>query len=596
MFRYLACAWNARSEGAAQRVDYMATRLCCGRWAEVFNLAGLRVWCVEAAGVPHIKCNRGIALGAIVKRFENVGAPIMQPTPCELERWLLERTIIDRAFGNYVAFAVTEGAIAIDVFREPTATLPCLHLPDRELHLFASNIEDLRDLNIAQLEISNDYLQQRLIGETSVLRLSALTPLGEVIGGEHWRLSFDGASAPLTRNLLWRPAQFASDRHLLIRDAETASDTLRQAMLYGTRAGRLETAPAVLRLSGGLDSSIVLGALAHHRATQLLGYTYFDPNGTRSELRWPRMAAAFHKIENIEVPFAPEQVDLSDVLDLCASHAPISTLPYLQRAGLERELCTQLGATTVWTGLGGDSALCRDSVDLVAIEAFRPSAWLQPSWWRLCARVARHTELSIWEVIAAASTAHNRRAAPFNASSAFTRLANPEALRPTQRPITIHPWLTGTEHLPTLRRRLGALLQPSEFYDLSIARDETAPHVVSPLSSRPVIEACLRIPSTLHFERGIERGLARRAFACELPPEIRARCWKDRAPGFLERIVHHNHTFVREFLLDGFLVRDHWLSAPAIEAALGATAARSQVSSIELLNHLDLEAWIRHWR
>lgn len=85
------------------------------------------------------------------------------------------------------------------------------------------------------------------------------------------------------------------------------------------------------------------------------------------------------------------------------------------------------------------------------------------------------------------------------------------------------------------------------------------------------------------------------AFAPDLPCQVRARCWKDRAPGFLERVIQKNRGFLLEFLLDGHLVRERWLSAQAIEAALAPASARTPVSAIELLNHLDLEAWMRHW-
>lgn len=115
-----------------------------------------------------------------------------------------------------------------------------------------------------------------------------------------------------------------------------------------------------------------------------------------------------------------------------------------------------------------------------------------------------------------------------------------------------------------------------------------------------MVELCLRIPSYVHFHRGVERGLARRAFSREVPVAILRRRWKDRAPGVFDRILATHRAFVREFLLEGVLVSEGLLSKPALDAALGTDpgprAAHSAVTAIEILTHLDTEAWLQHWR
>jgi asparagine synthase (glutamine-hydrolysing) len=157
-----------------------------------------------------------------------------------------------------------------------------------------------------------------------------------------------------------------------------------------------------------------------------------------------------------------------------------------------------------------------------------------------------------------------------------------------------HPWLSDLQPIPwSLVRRLGALLAPPECYN--VARRARAPEVIAPLYSQPVMELLLRIPLDVHFQDGRERGLARKAFAEDLPPEIARRTWKDRAPGFLDELVQRHRKFLRELLLDGVLVHEGLLDRAVVEDALSDRISTSPVFPGELLRHLDVEAWARHW-
>ncbi|MET0534382.1 MAG: asparagine synthase-related protein, partial [Steroidobacter sp.] len=158
-----------------------------------------------------------------------------------------------------------------------------------------------------------------------------------------------------------------------------------------------------------------------------------------------------------------------------------------------------------------------------------------------------------------------------------------------------HPWFSHLHPVPwALIRRLGALLAPPETYN--IATGARAPDILTPLYTQPATELFLRIPVDVHFQDGRERGLARAAFARDLPPEILRRTWKDRAPGFLELLVERHRKFLRELLLDGVLVQEGLLDRAVVEEALSDRISNSAVFPGELLRHLDVEVWARHWR
>jgi asparagine synthase (glutamine-hydrolysing) len=158
-----------------------------------------------------------------------------------------------------------------------------------------------------------------------------------------------------------------------------------------------------------------------------------------------------------------------------------------------------------------------------------------------------------------------------------------------------HPWFGELRHVPwDLIRRLGVLVSTPEFYNVTDAA-QAEPEVLSPLYAQPAVELFLRIPIHVHAEGGRDRGLARRAFAREVPEPILQRLWKDRAPGFHSELLLRNLDLVREILLDGVLVSEGLLDRAAVEATLVAGPSKVDVLPVEIYRHLDVEIWARYW-
>jgi hypothetical protein len=81
-----------------------------------------------------------------------------------------------------------------------------------------------------------------------------------------------------------------------------------------------------------------------------------------------------------------------------------------------------------------------------------------------------------------------------------------------------------------------------------------------------------------------------------VPEPILRRQWKDRPLRFVQEVIQRNATYLRETLLDGALVREGILNRTALELALRTGPTRSAAISAEIVNHLDLELWIRDCR
>ena len=115
-----------------------------------------------------------------------------------------------------------------------------------------------------------------------------------------------------------------------------------------------------------------------------------------------------------------------------------------------------------------------------------------------------------------------------------------------------------------------------------------------PLLSQPLVELCLRMPAYLLIRSGRDRAIARRAFASELPETTIKRTAKGRVDQYVRNIVDANLDFLREFLLDGLLVREGLLNRDNLELYLTKERSPADFQYSEILHeHLCVEAWLR---
>lgn len=134
---------------------------------------------------------------------------------------------------------------------------------------------------------------------------------------------------------------------------------------------------------------------------------------------------------------------------------------------------------------------------------------------------------------------------------------------------------------------------PPRFY--SNLAEPGDPEWTEPLTSQPLLELCLQIPTFILAADGRERSLARKAFSEELPAPIAERRSKGAIEVFLTNAIMSNVAFVREVMLDGELVKNRLLERSVLERALGQTPERVRSSMGELFDYLALEVWLRGW-
>ena len=116
-----------------------------------------------------------------------------------------------------------------------------------------------------------------------------------------------------------------------------------------------------------------------------------------------------------------------------------------------------------------------------------------------------------------------------------------------------------------------------------------------PLTSQPVVETCLRIPSYVLLADGVSRGLARRAFRDFLPAQVLRRTVKGVTRGFWHAVVRRNMGFIRAYLLDGVLVRQGLLDRRKLESYLVDDQPCLTVGADQLMDYLACEEWVHRF-
>lgn len=612
MLRYLGMMWDDARPQQHEAAQLIASRLRELRpaWCEEFSAPGMQVFHAGARGgsqqIHHLSGGAGVVIGTLFARCKDIlsnacdeqlqlgidrTAAIIQSSG----RWLIENS-----WGNYVAFGRNAPDGSAWVLKDPTGSLPCLRTGFRGVTIFFSRIADCVDLHLLRFSINEEFLRAHLMMTGSTWQeVPALNEVAPVRRGECIEFKKSGNSWNSANRVYWTPSSFTGAEDL-IEHPELAARAMRSSVQAATSSWASLHPSMLLRLSGGLDSSIVAGCLKEApNKSRFIAYTYFSPNGRSDERPWARLAAQHAGCEHVEYPITPAEMDLRVGLGMEPSPEPSPLLSYLQRTTLEQSLAARSNATAIFNGEGGDSGFCSDSIRFAVPEYLRNHG-LAPGILRLAAQVALLTEKSSWSILAAALRG---------------RLGGEEIGMPTDRILTAcqlvtselkrgfrfdqkfwHPWFQGMRRVPwDTIRRLGTLISTPDYYNVSAPADALVPEVISPLYAQPVIELLLRIPIYTHFQAGRDRGLARLAFVNEVPEPILGRLWKDRAPGFHDELLERQRSFLKETLLEGTLARGGLLDRAMLEEVLSARTTKNTVTPAEVFRHLDTELWARHW-
>lgn len=525
--------------------------------------------------------------GAIIgKLFYRFGAPrslSMLPND-ESERIIATegQLLLDRFWGSYVAL-VSKGGAPL-VLRAPLGTLPCYYTNCREGIIFASDAELLCKAGKFKSEVNWGSLRWALYArdlpsdETSVLRLK------ELQGGFALKLLPAGP----TVDQRWFPWNYVSmGRH---GGSEEIAETLQRTVQACVSATASPHRHITVGVSGGLDSSVVASSIrTAHVPFQCLTLVTEDPVG--DERPFARHLCDHLNCELVEAYYDLGSIDLEKSV---VAHLP-RPCGRIHEQGFHAvvaNLMEERSSDALFTGNGGDNVFYNSSSARPVIDRFRAEGFGVGTLSTL-RDVCMITGSSAWPVLREAIrvTRAGGRAYKWKED---TRFLHPDVIEEQQKVPLDHPWLDGPPNASSGKAGHIAMLLRMQHhldnYDRSIGFS-----VVSPLTSQPLVELCLSIPSWESCAGGVNRAPVRAAFKGILPPMIIDRRSKGGPDGFLSQIVNRYLPEIRGRLLDGGLARQGILDLALLSGFL-ASPDRLQIADyMRIMALLDTEAWIARW-
>ncbi|TPG52233.1 asparagine synthase-related protein [Sphingomonas glacialis] len=480
-------------------------------------------------------------------------------------------------WGGYVALRSPH--LTPEVFRDPSGAVPCYHVEIDGVHVVTSVPNLLFDFKLLEPEVDWSVMAQALVYHDIKPARTALQNIAEVLPGMSGKLHPTGFETAC----IWSPWQFIEPTAETITFAGAVRKVRRAVTDCGTAWSGCFERP-LFEISGGLDSAIVAAVAA--KAPGSAAITYGPVVGDPNEVPYAKAVADHFGLELAIIDARPDLVDLkrSSAAGLPRPYARSFSQAFDQAA---QHRALAIGADAFFSGGGGDSVFCHlqslsPIFDRMASEGFglgvlasmNDVAWLgNTSTWDIARRVIRRRLKA--------------RKPPWRVDH---RLLNQDAVKTLPFPRET-PWARVPDTVPPGKAaHVYSVMMIQNFLE-GFPQTKVAP-IISPLLSQPVMEACLAVPTWLWCTGGVNRAVARSAFASSLPPSVLARRGKGAFDSFAAKLIVTNRPAIRDLLFGGLLSKQGLLDEPAIENALSDDGAPHRVRIAQLV---DAEAWARSW-
>lgn len=603
MYRYIAIFWNSFSDPSVDqarrvtetiesRIPQMTCALKTDRAAIYYQSDDHGVFeCSQAGSL--------VILGKVfTKKFgvDDIPERAVFNTPsaatvCDSQG----RTLVQDYWGRYVAFGCnwrTQNWFAI---RDPTGEIPCHMTVAEHLTVLFSNLEDCLALQLRQFSINWPYLASSLI---LPFRDNSQTGFKEITALEAAEAVTIENGMPTARQCHWDVVQAAAEDP--ITDLNEAVRLARTTLLGCIGALASQHTHIQLKLSGGLDSSIVLAGLLHAPTKpDVECIHHYDSGIGADEREYARMAVAGasrssgRTCELIEHERRPH-CSLEEILDFPRTARLLYCSGYL----LHRDVgsgSALSGVSTRFTGVGGDAVFLRFKGNGGAIDyAWRHGINLE------LLRVALETAQagdSLYGVLRDA-VRHGVRKKPLSVNK---RWGSPcEWLRVGANQAELQPaWMQhalaqGHALSPPKLTHISRMVFPTNILDPFEGAGRW--HGVSPINAQPVVELFARMPLHILMADAEDRTIARRAFAGLLPERLLSRKVKCYLDDHAVAVTQHHRDFIRSMLVDGILAEKGYIDSATADAGIQSVGPDNSSQVLGIFGpQLNVEAWLRRW-
>jgi asparagine synthase (glutamine-hydrolysing) len=568
-----------------------ALRARSDQWRELLHWRGVMILAhVEAhdGRLIELPDHGGAIFGGLFRTEGRQARSVAWVDEAESSRFALHeaRVLFSEYWGDYVAFIVDRARDALHVARDPLGGKPCYIQESDGLIICFSDPAELAPIVDFRLDVERVGL---FLGYAYLsARATALQGVSELWPGHVLHMSRTGQSLECA----WRPPRASLERPA--PQADELSDIAAACV-----SARAQGATRILhRLSGGLDSSIVLGLLCQARAREAVlainVASRLSPEG--DERTFARLACARHGVELLEIELDPADVDYARLL-----HAPLSASPSRAELGYgEAVHDAALGAyagrpdVLVTSGQGGDHLFHRSRTPLIAADAVRLGAPLSEVL-QVSMETARMGGVSLWRVLGEVLR-HGLGRAPLDLAAQFPSeigglTAQTEAAVAAHMD---HPWLEGWRARPANEtRRVLSLVHALHYHAPNpiSRRFQAAPLLLS----QPIAEWAMAQPGHVLTAGGVERGLYRRTFANLVPAEVAKRLSKGETTRHFAATIRRNRDFLNDLLPRGRLVDAGLIGAADMRALLARLDQLNVAALSTVLHLLAAETWIVRW-
>ncbi|MDM8358613.1 asparagine synthase-related protein [Pandoraea communis] len=470
---------------------------------------------------------------------------------------------------------------------------PCGHCPtyyrfcrDGAVHV-AANPASIAD---ARPAFNSDALKSFLVhGDTGGVQCALYDVERLPLGHALW---IPERGAPKTRVVWWPSWQQRGDAN---GAGEMASGKGVLGLLRGSAELCLGDKPAVLELSGGVESTSLALALAESgRAGNCTAVNHRDPALPSSDKS--------HHADNVarHVRMAFERFDIEH-----GAFSPPATIPRLARPALHVCMLAQLDALRerltsyrdhrLVNGRGGNAIFLASPPDGALLDAFADGQWRRGfGAWRDLAVMQR---LPPWWVLQRAFVQlRQRHADPLAAqTSDLLTAAACDGLGEVTEPLA-QAWLAQWPLRIRPGKRVQILRTLGNLRDIEVYPSLAASGTVFPFLTQPVIEAGFAMPTYRLFNAIYNRlPLRRAAYLASGLPNL----WqRDRGmtTGIVEPGVAANLQHVEAVCLEGYCAASGWIDRDACRRAIGRIAHHHLESMATIRRLYAVEMFVRGWR
>lgn len=602
MYRYITLLWSRTDHNAAKAADYLATRLneiSPHDWRKIWDAPGaLTFTSGEHKGrmqTYRLENGGGIVLGQLFHNDYTFQAHHLDTTHSQACIKTKGQHLIDKYWGRYVAFLNDTTNGSRYVIRDPSGALPCLYTQFQGVEIYFSDMQDIANFEFLPFTINWEFLKTNILLPNLQKIYTGLNEVGEILPAQLVEIT------PFERKTryLWNPTQISQNN--IIEDHDEAAKALRSTVknTVDALAGNYERIALNL---GGLDSSILLACLSQTpKRSEITAITFYTESLRGDERYFSRQVAQQCRVPLTEFKLDYRKVDLRKVFEANKRVSPLGVFDCIGITGDLGSFAKEKKADALFYGTGGDNVFYQPPANLGALDYVRLHG-LDRRFLKIAIEASRYGRKSLYR------TLHDMLRERFAPISCFPYIynmlfqyrkfpfENPELLIEDGLENLLHPLLLPKEDALKGKyfHMFLSALYPKEYYDYWDTTYTTSERV-RPLLTQPVIETCLRIPTWIMTYGGIERGLARKAFQQDLPIDIARRVSKSGPDEYYNDIYNHNTEFIKEYLLDGVLVKKGILLRSKLEAAFSKNDPFFHLIRPRLIGHLGTEAWAKSW-